>query len=102
MGIAGHIVGATHAVVDVLAVGGLVSTARSGVTDRYTEGVATHEAVAHDNEEYSVSGKKRNALGPINDLLVGVVVTTIAWECVGVHQASKRVPTLVRENGRQL
>jgi len=77
LGIVGHVVRTSHAVVDVLAVSGLVCAARSRITDCDTKGIATHE------------------VRPVDNLLVGVVVATVAWERVGVHQTSERIPTKV-------
>lgn len=75
--VAGHVVRAAHTVVNVLAVGALVTCGGGRVTNRDAEGVATHE------------------VGPVNDLLVTVIVATVAGEGVGVHQTTKGVPTQV-------
>lgn len=69
--VVGCVVCAPKTVIDVLAEGLLVLA--GGIAGFYTETVATHE------------------ICPVNNLLVRVVVTTVAGERVGVHETAKRV-----------
>jgi len=77
----GNIV-ATHTIEDVVAVLGRVSN--SGVTCLETKNVGTHEVV------------------PLDHLLVAIVVTVIAWECVGVDKTSQGVSSLISAVGIHL
>lgn len=69
--VVGCVVCAPETVIDVLAEGLLILAGR--VADFYTEAVATHEVC------------------PVNDLLIRVIVTAVAWERVGIHETAKRV-----------
>jgi hypothetical protein len=82
LSVVGGVVLASETVIDVLTESLLVLT--SGVTDLHAEGTATHE------------------IGPVNDLLVGGIVATVAREGVRVHQTTEWVTAQVGTVGIKL
>lgn len=90
LGLARGIVCTPETIIDVLAKLALVVAIR--VTNFDTKGMAAHEA--DRDEDMLTAHDERNLLGPVANLLVGIVVAIVARKSIRVHETTERVATL--------